>query len=66
MPPYPKIEILDSSRDKEPLCGEKDNLIALVSNEKIKSSVPTFSSDQIKSLVDFLENKIGIKRKEKK
>jgi molybdopterin-guanine dinucleotide biosynthesis protein B len=55
---YPKIEILDSSLDKEPLCGEKDNLMAVVCAKKIDLPVPVFSLEQIKPLVDFLEKKL--------
>lgn len=62
--PYPKVEVLDSSKDSEPLCGDNDNLIALLCNKDIDSFVPVFSSDQIKPLADFLEKKITITRKE--
>jgi molybdopterin-guanine dinucleotide biosynthesis protein B len=55
---YPKIEILDSSKDTEPLCSAKDNLIALVCSNKMEYSVPVFSLEQIKPLVDFLEKKL--------
>lgn len=56
--PYPKIEILDSSRDKKTLCSGKDNLIAVVCANKTDSTVPVFSLEQIKPLVDFLEKKL--------
>jgi len=56
--PYPKIEILDSSQDTEPLCSAKDNLIALVCSKNTDLPVPVFSLEQIKPLVDFLEKKL--------
>lgn len=62
--PYPKIEVLDSSKDTEPLCCEKDNLIALICDKTIDSFAPVFSLDQIESLVDFLAKQIKIPRKE--
>ena len=62
--PYPKVEVLDSSKDMEPLCCENDNLIALVCDKTIDSFVPVFSPDQIKSLVDFLEKEIGVTGRE--
>jgi len=62
--PYPKVEVLDSSIDREPLCGANNNLIALVCNKNIDSFVPIFSLDQIESLADFLEKEIKIPRKE--
>ena len=56
--PYPKVEILDSSQDAEPLCGEKDNLIALVCSKKIDALVPVFSLEQVEQLADFLEKRL--------
>lgn len=62
--PYPKVEVLDSAKDTEPLCGENDNLIALVCNKSIHSFVPVFSLDQTESLADFLQKEIKIPGKE--
>lgn len=62
--PYPKVEVLDSAKDTEPLCGKNHNLIALVCDKTIDSSAPVFSLDEIKPLVDFLEKEIAITRKE--
>lgn len=56
--PYPKVEILDPSQDKEPLCGEKNNLIALVCSKKIDALVPVFSLEQIEQLADFLDKRL--------
>jgi len=64
--PYPKVEILDWSNDKEPLCGANDNLIALVCNGKKDFFVPIFSPEQIVPLADFLVKKIGITKKTEK
>jgi molybdopterin-guanine dinucleotide biosynthesis protein B len=62
--PYPKVEVLDSSKDAEPLCGKNDNLIALVCDKTIDSYAPVFSLDQIEPLVDFLEKEIKVTRRE--
>jgi molybdopterin-guanine dinucleotide biosynthesis protein B len=62
--PYPKVEVLDSSQDVEPLCGKNENLIALICDKTIDSFAPVFSLDQIKPLVDFLEKEIGVTRRE--
>jgi len=62
--PYPKVEVLDSSKDTEPLCGEKDNLIALICNKSVDSFVPVFSLDRIEALADFLEKEFRTARKE--
>jgi len=56
--PYPKIEILDSSRDREPLCGEKDNLIGVVGQVVKKLKVPEFNLNQIVKLTDYIEERL--------
>lgn len=53
----PKIEIFRSSSHKKPLCGEDNNLIALVTDANIDLKVPKFGLDEIDSLVDFIEKK---------
>ena len=53
--PYPKIEVMDCSRDKTPLCGPQDNLRAVVCDGAVDSPVRVFSSDQTKELADFAE-----------
>jgi molybdopterin-guanine dinucleotide biosynthesis protein B len=57
--PYPKIEVMDSTRDKTPLCSPEENLRAVVCDGSVNSPVPVFSSSQIKELVDFLEESIS-------
>jgi molybdopterin-guanine dinucleotide biosynthesis protein B len=62
--PCPKIEVLDPTQDTEPLCDEKDNLIALVSNKSIDSFIPVFSFGEIELLANLIEKQIAISRKE--
>lgn len=62
--PHPKVEVLDSTKDTEPLCGENDNLVALVCDKKIDSFVPVFSPDRIQALADFLEKEFKTTKKE--
>jgi len=57
--PYPKIEVMDSSRDQAPLCAPQGNLIAIVCDGEINASVPVFSSDQITRLADHLEKNLS-------
>lgn len=56
--PYPKIEVMDSSRDQTPLCSPQDNLRAILCDGDIDSSVPVFSPSQIKELADYLESSL--------
>ena len=53
----PKIEIFRSSSHKKPLCGEDNNLIALVTDANIDLKVPKFGLEEIDSLADFIEKK---------
>ena len=57
--PYPKIEVMDCSRDQVPLCTPQDNLIAIVCDRRINVSVPVFSMLQTSKLVDYLEKKLS-------
>ena len=56
--PYPKIEIMDCSRDQVPLCTPQDNLIAIVCDGKVDVSVPVFSMHQIRELADHIEKNL--------
>jgi molybdopterin-guanine dinucleotide biosynthesis protein B len=56
--PYPKIEIMDGSRDQVPVCGLEDNLRAIVCDREVKARVPVFSPRQIKELVDYMEGHV--------
>jgi molybdopterin-guanine dinucleotide biosynthesis protein B len=53
--PYPKIEIMDGSRDQVPVCGPEDNLRAIVCDRKVDVSVPVFSMHHIRELADHVE-----------
>ena len=54
--PYSKIEVMDGSRDKIPLCTPEDKLLAVLCDKKLDLPVPVFSPEEIKELVDFAES----------
>ncbi len=56
--PYPKIEVMDPSRDQIPLCTSEDNLKAIVCDAEVNSSVPVFLMRQIKELADHMEKNL--------
>ena len=53
----PKIEVLRAARNKEPICRQNDNLIALVTDTQIDLKVPKFGLEEIESLADLIEQK---------
>ncbi len=55
---YPKIEVMDYSRDQATLCTPQDNLKAIVCDGRIDVSVPVFSTHQITELADHIEKNI--------
>ncbi len=57
--PYPKVEVMDTSRDRTPSCSAKQNLRAIVCDGSIDSPVPVFSPSRIKELVDYLESNLS-------
>ena len=56
--PYPKVEVLDSTQDTEPLCTREGNLVALVCDKNIDSPVPLFSTNEVELLADYLEKQV--------
>ncbi len=55
--PFPKIEVFRSELKRTPLCGKEDNLLAIASDIKLDVGVPCFDINDIKSIVDLIENK---------
>jgi len=53
----PKIEVFRADRNKEPLCRDNKNLIALVTDTDINLNVPTFGLEEIERLADLIEDK---------
>jgi molybdopterin-guanine dinucleotide biosynthesis protein B len=56
--PYPKVEVMDGTRDQVPLCGPQDELMAIVCEESISASAPVFSMKQIGELADHVEKNL--------
>ncbi|OGL38151.1 MAG: molybdopterin-guanine dinucleotide biosynthesis protein B [Candidatus Schekmanbacteria bacterium GWA2_38_11] len=54
---HPKIEIFRKAVHKELLCKDDDALVAIVSDKKFDRNVPQFGLDDIKEIVDFIEEK---------
>ncbi len=51
----PKIEVFRKEKHKKLLCTKKDNLIAVVSNQKLRSGVPCFGLENMRGLSNFIE-----------
>jgi molybdopterin-guanine dinucleotide biosynthesis protein B len=51
---HPKIEIFRTQIISEPLCKNDKYLIALITDSKVNLDVPTFSSEAVKQIADFL------------
>lgn len=51
----PKIEIFRKEKHKKLLCTKKDNLVAIVANQKFDVGVPCFDLEDMKGLTDFIE-----------
>jgi molybdopterin-guanine dinucleotide biosynthesis protein B len=53
-----KIEMFRSAVHEKPVCTGEDNLLALVSDQKLCVDVPCFGLEEITLLVDFLEKTV--------
>ena len=54
---FPKIEIFRSVVEPAPICGSKDNLIALVTDDPIQVDVPVFRFEEVAHVADFIEER---------
>lgn len=55
--PFPKIEVFRSELKRKLLCGKKDNLLAIASDEKLDVEVPCFNINDVKKITDLIESK---------
>jgi molybdopterin-guanine dinucleotide biosynthesis protein B len=56
----PKIEVFRKEKHKELLCTEKDNLVAIASNQAFNIGIPCFDLEDIKEIANFIEKKFLI------
>jgi len=61
----PKIEVFRKEKHKKLLCTKKDNLVAIVSNQKFNIGVPCFHLEDMKGLPNFIEKEFLKSKKEK-
>jgi len=61
----PKIEVFRKEKHKKLLCAKKDNLIAVVSNQKFRVGVPCFGLEDMRELSNFIEKEFLKSKKEK-
>ena len=57
----PKIEIFRAEVHSQPICLDDENLIALVTEADLESSVPRFSTSDIRELARFLVTHFNLK-----
>jgi molybdopterin-guanine dinucleotide biosynthesis protein B len=56
--PHPKIEVVRAELSHEPICTKEDNLIAVVSDRPLDRGVPCVDIDDVRSLVDLIEERL--------
>jgi molybdopterin-guanine dinucleotide biosynthesis protein B len=54
---FPKIEVFRSAIEPQPICGAKDNLIAMVTDDAVQSDVPRFGFDDAGKVAEFIEER---------
>lgn len=63
---FPKIEIFRAVVEPSPICGPRDNLVALVTDDVVQIEVPIFHFHEIERMADFLEDRYLKDRKTKR
>ncbi len=61
----PKIEVFRKEKHKKLLCTKKDNLVAVVSDQKLRAGVPCFDLEDMKGLSNFIEKEFLKSKKER-
>ncbi len=61
--PRPKIEVFRRAVLDHPLCTEKDNLLAVISDDPVDLDVPRFGFEQIAAVADLIEERFLKSRK---
>lgn len=62
---FPKIEIFRAAVEPEPICTDKDHLVALVTDDPIEASVPIFHFQEVERLADWIEDRYLKNRKKR-
>lgn len=60
---YPKIEIFRSAIESSPICGSKDHLIAIVTDDETSLEVPSYRFDEVSKVADLIEERFLRDRK---
>ncbi len=63
---FPKIEVFRAAVEPKPICGQGDNLIAIVSDDTVDAQVPKFSFADPRGVAEFIENRYLKDRKKRK
>lgn len=60
---FPKIEVFRSVIEPKPICGPKDNLMALVTDDAANVDVPVYRFDELSKVADLIEQRFLRDRK---
>ena len=58
--PHSKIEVRGESIDQSALTDEDPQIIAIATDRDLRTKLPTFKRDAIKSLADFIVSELGM------
>ena len=51
---FPKIEVFRSEIEAKPICAVQDNLMAIVTDDRVELDVPGFHFDQVAAVADLI------------
>jgi molybdopterin-guanine dinucleotide biosynthesis protein B len=55
--PHPKIEVVRSEMNHDPICSREDNLMAVVTDKPVDRGVPCLDIDDIRGIADLIEDR---------
>lgn len=62
--PFPKIEVVRKEISSKPVCADGKNLLAIMSDVKIKSKTPVYGINDFKKAADIIEKNVIKKEKD--
>jgi molybdopterin-guanine dinucleotide biosynthesis adapter protein len=54
---FPKIEVFRTMVEAKPICGHQDNLLAIVTDDRVELDIPLFRFDQVAGVADLIEER---------
>jgi molybdopterin-guanine dinucleotide biosynthesis protein B len=63
---FPKIEVFRAEVEPAPICGPKDNVVAMVTDDPVSTEVPVFPLSDVTGIAGLIESRFLKERRKRK